>query len=294
MPNFSKLFTITPSYQGPLNAGFLSEKFKKAFAFTGGWEGPWDGGNKPLRDSKNKFTNDVAAYGLTPLFLKDFVGTPDKNITLAYMKSINSEKAAIIWQASRWLWYKCEMIASDEIGILIFDWAVRKPDIVAEEMAKAVGLSLRDCEHPYLMNLGGNPASKTDGFYYPSVTIIDRINEACKIDGQYNQAKIQKMYENLIVRRIVTESGVEKYVGVARRLGCLLFGEWSINVDSFNSLPAARQKQIVDGVKKLRNKGLKVQKQAQLDADTEGAYGTYIAGAFALWIGIKWFKNRKK
>lgn len=40
MSYFSKIFSITPSYQGPLNAGILSEKFKKAFTLTGGWEGP--------------------------------------------------------------------------------------------------------------------------------------------------------------------------------------------------------------------------------------------------------------
>lgn len=245
-----------------------------------------------MRDKEGQFIDGVAAYGITPRFLKDFVGRPDKDITLAYMKSINYQKASTIWQASRWLWYKCEMIASDEIGILIFDWAVRRPAIVAQEMAAIVGLKLSDCEHPYMVELGGNPAKKTDAFYYPSVTIIDKINDACKVNGQYNQAKIQELYDKLILRRIATESGQDNE-GVKRRLGCLLFGEWTINVDSFNGLPATRKKQILDTMTKLKpRKGLIVRKQPNLNDDTEGgmSFTKMAAWGVGIFFGGKWFK----
>jgi hypothetical protein len=293
MAHFNKKFTQTPSYKGSLKGDVLSEKFKRVFPFTASWEGPWDGGDKPLKVA-GRFNDAVAAYGITPLFLKEFIGQPDKDITLAYMKSINYNRAAKIWQGSRWLYYKCEEIASDEIALLVFDWAVRRPEVVAEEMAKAVGLTKDSgTESRKYREFGGNPYGANDGQYYPNYATIDAINAACKENGVFNEVKIKALYDRIITTRIEKEKGLPE--GAKRRLGCLLFGEWLITVNTFNDLPAARKKQILDGVTAIRNKrNLMVQKQAQLDADTEGSYAKYIAGAFALWLGYKWFKNRKK
>ena len=69
MANFKHIFTITRSWQKDAPTDILTTKFKKAWQFTAGWEGKWDGEKKTFEINDN-----VASYGVTPLFLKEFIG----------------------------------------------------------------------------------------------------------------------------------------------------------------------------------------------------------------------------
>jgi hypothetical protein len=255
--------------------------FNKAFQFTAGWEGAWDGGNKLI-----KFDDSTAAYGITPLFLYESVGMSKSAVTLTFMQSLDFNRASDIWEKSRWAWFKLDSIASDEIAILLFDWSVRRPNICAKNLAIATGFKESDLSKiPY-----DNSVSKTDNQLVPSYAMIDALNAKCKNKaGKYDAELIKKVYLDLIVRRVKAESNLLD--GVKRRIGCLLFGEWTVTVDSYNDLPKARKEQITKGVMKilLKKNQTKSTKKAKSTKNN-----LLIGGAVLLTLGFIWNKKRKK
>ena len=262
--------------------------FNKAFDFTVGWEGPWDGGNRVIQ---YEFNDNTASYGITPSFLKDFVGMPNKAITNAFMKSIDRDAAKKIWKASRWTWYKLEDIASDEIAILLFDWAVRRPDPCVKEMAKAFGQPLIRVKY---VEYGGNPKDKDAGGFYPSLALIDAINAACQVDGAYDENATRNVYMHLMQRRIKGETNLLE--GVKRRLGALATLSFNLNVDNFNSLSAADKQAIFKKVAQLKaaplvslqNKTLMTRSMTQpVDEKAESNWGTWALIVLAFYAVTK-------
>jgi Glycosyl hydrolase 108 len=266
-------------------------EFDKAWTFTAGWEGPWDGENmNPFKIDDNR-----ASYGITPRFLKDYVGLKDSVQGKPYMRAIDRDRAKDIWYKTRWTWFKCEQIESDALAALIFDWAVRRPNHVAITLCNIVGLDTKEgVENPMMRNFGGNPDVKTSKMQLPSQKLIDILNAACKDEnGVCTKESHWNFYLKVVAYRIVKEKPT--LPGVVRRFACLLHGRFEVTASGFPSLPKAEQLKMTQAVTTIRdNPRAKAPKRKLTNENTEGGNSGWIwTGLGILCIGLAFSKKRK-
>jgi Glycosyl hydrolase 108 len=258
--------------------------FKTAWAITSSWEGPWKpyknrdvkadpGDYLPFKKFGEKYYTGTS-FGLTAQYMHEYVNWRDSLIRKE-LPGMPIEKASDIWERTRWKWMKGDDIKDQSVATLIFDFYVQQNNTAMDEIAAVL---LKVYKKPTF-----NYTVRQVVFQelYRDAIAIDHPEPTGKLYGLtdlgvqlINNVETQEMLFNLIKKARISKLG-----NVAR-------------VQAFNYGNIITQLQY-ERAKEAKKKGLKVQKQAQLDADTEGSYGTYIAGAFALWIGYKWFKKRK-
>lgn len=267
--------------------------FQKAWAFTAGWEGGFDGNPKA---KVQPLTDNVAVYGITPKFLKDYIGWTDKNATdTAKLKAITYEDAAKIWENSRWTWFKCNQIQSDALATLVFDMAVRRANEAAHTLAQAVGMTIKEgTQGVKFRTVGGNPTKPDDGMVIPNQTCIDKLNALCLNDkNEMDNDAILAIYQKIIQGYIRKAKPTE--TGVIRRLGCLLFvktlDENRLHRDNFPSLPKAERDNIEQKVIAIRDGKTKSKLTADKPTNTEGSqWTTIMLTLVGGYVGGKIFK----
>ena len=232
--------------------------WKKAWAFTSGWEGPWDGGSNYI------YSDSVAAYGVTPVFLAQQYGIRKELLDLAYMKAIKKSNAATIWFNSRWTWFQCASM-TDDLAILVFDMAVRKPQYAVEILCEVTGMS-------------GQTMFFRQNVTLPTQAVFDALNG---MDAATAYAQIVTAY---IKRQKPSAKGV------IRRLSCLLNKRFELDRNSFPSLGAATRTALETSVTSLYSikRKLVADRTMNDDSSTLWTAAKWIGG---LWLGVKILKR---
>ena len=263
--------------------------FQKAWLITSSWEGPWKpyekrdviydkGDYLPKSKVLNKSTYVGTSYGLTAEYMADYRSWKVDSI-VKNLPRMPIEIAAKHWEESRWKWIKGNDIADQSIASLIFDYYVQQNvtaiKAIAAVLIKVYAKPNFSYTEKQLINvrkykdeIDPNHVKPNDGVHLLTDTAVQLINNAQTQEVLFNLIKAARI----------------KTLGNKTRVKAFNYGDIKTQ---------AEYEAIQDAIKE-KKRGLMIKKQADLSADTEGSYGNYIAGAFALWIGYKWFKNRKK
>lgn len=298
--------------------------FKDAWEITSEWEGKWV--DKPETNDEEESAYGAwwgTSYGLTGTYMREYVGwTSDRK---AEFRKLSSGAAGVIWRDSRWTWMRGNEIDNQEIANLLFDWGVRRWNSLINGVRAALGqpLALREA-HEYardkkgniqldrknkpiiakykggtligngdaystlvLCKTVGNPVNSNSGFMVLTPFAISELNKlAIQPNGAFHKLlkglrmskdkptdqSIKDRYNSFMNERTPTKTQWEKMrdkgVPVNQRLK-----PFSIEKNS-----------------------LMVQKQAQLDANTEGSNNYLLYGGIAvgLFVAYKFWKRKPK
>ena len=151
--------------------------FQKAYRITASWEGKFS--KVPERGSME----EESAYGewwgtnfgLTGSFMRDFAGW--KKPQKAAFQKMNVQQTGEVWRKTRWAWAKLDKVNDQEIANLLFDWGVRRWNSLIKGVASVLNVPVTNITQKVRMiDMGGNPLSKTDGFYILTDYAIQLIN----------------------------------------------------------------------------------------------------------------------
>lgn len=148
-----------------------------AYRITSSWEGRWskvpEKGSLQEESAYNEWwgTN----YGLTGSFMRDFAGW--KKSQKSQFQNMNIDQAGEVWKRTRWTWAKLDNVNDQEIANLMFDWGVRRWNNMIKGVAKALNVpEAAITQKVKMIDVGGNPPKKTDGFYILNNYAIQLIN----------------------------------------------------------------------------------------------------------------------
>jgi hypothetical protein len=107
--------------------------------------------------------------------MKNFAGW--KKTQKTQFQQMTKAQAGEVWRKTRWNWAQCDKIHDQEIANLIFDWGVRRWNSLIKGIAAVLNKNVTDITRKVKMiDVGGNPASKTDGFLILNDVAINLIN----------------------------------------------------------------------------------------------------------------------
>ena len=260
--------------------------FEKAWLITSSWEGPWKPYEKrdvkadkgdyiPDAKALNKATYVGTSYGLTAEFMADYRNWKADSI-LKNLPKMPINTAANHWKETRWKWIKGNDITDQSLATLIFDYYVQQNitaiKAIAEVLIKVYAkpnfsYTPKDLVlvRKYKDEIDPNHPKPNDGVHLLTDTAVQLINNAETQEILFNLIKAAR------IKTLGNKTRVKAFV--------------------YNDIKTQAQYEAMQESAKKR--GLKVQNQPELNADTEGGYVKPIVIGIALYFGYKWFKNRK-